>query len=103
MSDDLQDRCASWHAIVHNEDGPYKQLTKLAEEVGELCRAHIGIDEGRPDRGDVGQEAAQVVVVLMTFIGRNYPRIDLMAAVEAEYTRLTKGMTSAELRARYHR
>lgn len=86
----LQERCRGWHVERHPTDGPYKQLTKLAEEVGELARAHIGLDEGRPNRGDVAQEAAQVVLVLLSFIGRNYPEIDLMSSVEAEYGRLSE-------------
>lgn len=88
MTDDQQALCAEWHASRFQDHDRWLILAKLTEEVGELARAVIAEHEGRPGRGDVGQEAAQCVLVLMTLIGRFYPERDLLADVRGEYERI---------------
>lgn len=84
----LQRRSAEWVATKHPGHGDiWRRLAKLTEEVGELNRAVIAQDEGRPGRGDPAQEAAQVVLVLMSIA--HLLGIDLIASAEAEYQRAT--------------
>lgn len=61
---------------------------KLLEEAGETARAVIGSHEGRKDRGDILQEAAQTVIVLMALVESILPGSDLYAAVDREMERL---------------
>lgn len=86
--DSLQARATAWRARQPWPDSAELRLGKASEELGELWRAHIGRSERRPDRGDVGQEAAQTVLCLMSFLGKFYPRVDLLAEVRAELDRI---------------
>jgi NTP pyrophosphatase (non-canonical NTP hydrolase) len=83
----LQSRSTAWRAQHYPDCTPTDVVAKLFEEGGELARAIIGDLEGRPDRGDVGQEAAQVVLVVLSLVGRFYPDIDVLAEVNAELLR----------------
>lgn len=65
----------------------WRRLAKLTEEVGELSRAVIGQEEGRANRGDPQQEAAQVCLVLMTIA--ELLGFDLIDATYAEFFRAT--------------
>lgn len=70
---DLTDSSARWHAARYPDHTQWLQISKLLEEAGELARAAIGQHEQRPHRGDVVEEAAQTILVVMTIIGRWYP------------------------------
>jgi len=84
----LDRQIAVWHAAKFPNVDRYQVLAKLTEEVGELARAVIAEDEGRPGRGDPRIEAAQVAVVLCALIGRWWPDFDLTLGVRAELARL---------------
>ena len=84
----LQELCAEWHASRFPDHDRWLVLAKLTEEVGELARSIVGEHEGRPGRGDIGQEAAQCVLVLMTLIGRFYPDLDILSDAWIEYGRV---------------
>lgn len=83
----FQERCALWHRAKFPSGTPELKLVKLTEEVGELARAFIADLEGRSGRGDVGDEAAQCVLVLASFIGCHYPHRDLLADAMVELRR----------------
>lgn len=85
-ADSIAVRCTAWHATKFPGVAHTAITTKLAEEVGEVCRALGGELEGREGRGDTRQEAAQCVLVLASFIGRRYGA-DLLADVEIELRR----------------
>ena len=87
MSESFQERCARWHRTKFPARTPDQMLVKLMEEVGEIARARVGEMVGRPGRGDVGDEAAQVVLVLASFIGIHYSHRDLLADAELELSR----------------
>lgn len=75
----LQADAAYWHKTNHPDDGIYKMLAKAAEELGELARACIAIDEARPGRGDPGHEAVDTVLVILSLVGRYFPDTDVLA------------------------
>lgn len=81
---DLQRRAAVWHERRYSWADAGVLVEKLAEECGEVARAHVGELERRPGRGDVADEAAQVVLVCLSLIGRFYPDRDLLADAEKE-------------------
>lgn len=91
MSLDLsvQRRIAAWRAERWSDTVHQTGLVaKAAEELGEMARAVISDLEGRRGRGDVVDEAAQVIVVLAALVGIHYPERDLFQAVLDELTRL---------------
>lgn len=66
--------------------GPDHRAMKVAEEAGEVVGAVVKMSEGRKTTADVGQEAAQLVLVTMALcesIG-----VDLHAAIAAEWADL---------------
>lgn len=69
----IQLRAGAWRMARYPDSIEEGVLAKLVEEVGELARAVIGRLEERPGRGDVGQEAAQVLLVMCSLFGRWYP------------------------------
>lgn len=90
---ELQRRVADWRrekGISKGWLGPTKVniSAKLGEEAGEFIRAVIGELEGRPDRGDVQQEAAQIIVALLAYFGTHHPEVDLFECVVEEVDRL---------------
>lgn len=83
----LQRRCVAWHEHRFPDADQWKHFTKVVEEVGEVARAMVGDNEGRPGRGDVVDECAQVVLTLVTLVGRWYPDRDLLVETLAEMSR----------------
>ena len=81
-------RANAWRVGRGLSTDPPWIATKLTEEVGELASALVGDFEQRPNRGDVVQEAAQVVIVVASLLDRVRPGVDLFAAVVAEMERL---------------
>jgi hypothetical protein len=86
----IQDRCARWTMRQHPDGVLTGRLAKLLEEAGELSRACIGKIEGRPNRGDPGDEAAQIVLVVASIIGIYFPDRDLFADVIRELERVER-------------
>lgn len=87
----LQFACADWvRANVDESPDIFRRITKAAEELGEFARAVGGEYEKRPNRGDPIQEAAQLVVVLLSIFGEFYPYADLYGEVQAELDRLNR-------------
>lgn len=86
----FQRGCAEWHAARFPDHGPFVVLVKAAEELGEIARALTGENEHRAGRGDVCDEAAQLVCVLASFVGRFYPHRNLLADARAELARYNK-------------
>lgn len=80
---------AVWHTIRFPDATQADILAKLLEEAGELARAAIGQVEGRPNRGVVGQEAAQTIVVIFALLARYYPNVDLATLIADELDRHT--------------
>lgn len=91
----LQARCAIWRSSkpepVDGERGwipptPTNISAKLLEEAGEFSKAVIGQLENRLDRGDPLQEAAQTILVLLSWAGIHQPDRCLLTEVldEAE-------------------
>lgn len=85
---DLQARCAAWTEDRFPNDSPDRRMAKLLEEAGEFSRAVIGRLEGRAGRGDIGQEAAQVVLVVASTLGRWFPEYDLLTELAREMERV---------------
>lgn len=83
----LGQRANVWRRANNYSTEPFKVATKLTEEIGEVARALVGIDERRAGRGDLVQEAAQSVIVLAALLDIVFPGNDLLAAVEAEMDR----------------
>lgn len=92
----LQKRAGIWRENkplpVDGERGwipptPTNIVAKLLEEAGEVSTAVIGLAENRPDRGDPIQEAAQVVLVLLSYAAIHHPDRCLFTEVLAEAQR----------------
>lgn len=83
----LQRRCVAWHEHRFPDADQWKHFTKVVEEIGEVARAMVGDHEDRPGRGDVVDECAQVVLTLVTLVGRWYPDRDLLVETLAEMSR----------------
>jgi NTP pyrophosphatase (non-canonical NTP hydrolase) len=86
---EFQMRCAAWRtAKFPDDEGSVSWvIAKAAEELGELSRAIIGEHEHRPDRGDPVHEAAQVVLVIASLVGRFYPDRNLLEEAYDELCR----------------
>lgn len=81
--DELQDIAVQWHTKRFPEAGPEHVVMKATEELGELAGAvngRVGKNSPRA-RGDVGEEVADVVIVLMILLRRYYPEYRLMDEV----------------------
>ena len=75
----LQGIAVRWHKKRFPEAGPEHVTMKATEELGELAGAvngRLGKNSPRA-RGDVGEEAADVVITVLILLGRYYPEIDL--------------------------
>jgi hypothetical protein len=83
----LQSRCAAWREAKYPDSTKFSVGMKFFEEAGEFARAVVGDVEHRPGRGDVHQEAAQSILVLLSLIGMFYPYRDLLDTVWAELER----------------
>lgn len=86
----LQGVVGGWHRHVFPDADVFAVLAKLLEEAGELARAAIGHVQGRPDRGDVGLEAAQTVLVVLALCDRFFPGVDVLQGVHDEIERKTR-------------
>lgn len=84
---ELQQRCAAWRMAKFPTSTPEGVLAKLLEEAGEFARAVIGEVEGRSGRGDVHQEGAQTILVVLSIIGQWYPGRNVLVEVLAELHR----------------
>lgn len=87
-----QDNVVAWHTIRFPDSNKWLAMAKLTEEVGELARAMIGEHEGRPNRGNVMEEAMDVLITLYVLIGRFYPQYGDLAFEMSTYfhSRLAK-------------
>ena len=83
----IPQRAAAWRRVKFPGSTSTDVLAKLLEEAGELSRAVIGEIEGRPDRGDAVQEAAQVMLVVSSLIGERYPEVNFIDAIITELHR----------------
>lgn len=83
----MQHRAAAWHTYRYPTATHAILVAKLTEETGELARAFVADWEGRLGRGNVPDEAAQIVCVLLSLIGRFYPDHDLLDDVYTELER----------------
>ena len=96
----LQDEIAKWRLQKTNDEGwlfPDDAVVcaKAGEELGEFIRAVFGKLENRPDRGDPLQEAAQTILVLMSYFGFQEEPYDLMQALVEECQRLGVNVDAA--------
>jgi NTP pyrophosphatase (non-canonical NTP hydrolase) len=85
---EIQERSLAWRRKHFPETDVVHAVAKLAEEVGELARAVIAETEHRTGRGDVVQEAAQVVLIVASIVAWTHPDRDLMEAMRSEIARL---------------
>jgi NTP pyrophosphatase (non-canonical NTP hydrolase) len=97
----LQAHVAMWHEDRFAEAGPVEMALKACAEMGEFAEA-IGsrTDSSPGPRGNVGEEAADVVICLFATIGRWWPEVDLMEEVRKKLAILTdpaSGHRSASL------
>lgn len=81
----LQQRSGLWHRERFPYVRPDNIALKIAEEAGELCSAVNGSINPSYGKGDVGGEAADVVLAVMALIDRFYPWVDLGAEIEKKY------------------
>jgi hypothetical protein len=88
----LQSRCAAWRTDKDKASWvPPTSINvafKAGEEIGEFWRAVLGVEEHREGRGDPFQEAAQTVLVLLTWFGIHHPDRDLLTEVLNEMERV---------------
>jgi NTP pyrophosphatase (non-canonical NTP hydrolase) len=89
--DELQDIAVRWHVKRFPEAGPEHVCMKATEELGELAGAVNGrVGKNAPRaRGDVGEEAADVLITVMILLGRYYPEYSLMDEVAKKLAILT--------------
>jgi hypothetical protein len=89
--DDLGDLVCDWH----RERFPMAEMEHVAlkacEEVGEVAKAVNGVAgmNSAAGGGDVGAEAADVVITLLVLLGRWFPHVDLVGEVQARLAILT--------------
>lgn len=69
ISNDLADRIVEAHVARYPDATPAEVLLKLGEELGELMRAE------NTGRGSVAEEVADVLGVLLVYVGRFYPEL----------------------------
>lgn len=87
----LRDQIVAWHTKRFPAAQREHVALKTAEEVGEVASA-INADIGANSatgKGDIAQEAADVIITLMVLMGRWYPEKDLMKEVAAKLDILT--------------
>jgi hypothetical protein len=88
---ELQARCALWRTDKDKASWVPPTSINVAykawEESGEFGRAVLAIEEHREGRGDPFQEAAQTVLVLLTWFGIHHPDRDLLTEVLNEMER----------------
>lgn len=71
----LARRAHFWHAKRFPSCTPEESALKMSSENGEVCDAVLG-------HGDVGQEAADVLITLVVLLSRWYPTVDLLAEMD---------------------
>lgn len=81
MTDALQTRVEAWHRQRFPHATPTDVVLKALSELGEVADAVLGDDLG--GKGDVAQEAADVVVALLALVAV-YTDGDLLALVAAK-------------------
>ena len=79
----LQDRVAEWHANRWPDAEPANVIAKLFEEGGEVSRA---VNTGR---GSTEEEAGDVGIVMMVLLGRFYPEVNFVQAIEDRFRYIT--------------
>lgn len=85
---EIAERSEKWHRSRGLSFDPSRLGNKLAEEAGEVHRALVGILEYRDGRGDIVQESAQTLIVLLSLLRAVRPDVDLLDAVLAEMERI---------------
>lgn len=78
----LASMAVAWHRQRFPAAGAVHIALKAASELGELLDAILPADLG--GKGDVGEEAADVLICILALLGRFYPAVDLLAEVRAK-------------------
>lgn len=78
----LASMAVAWHRQRFPAAGAVHIALKAVAELGELLDAILPADLG--GKGDVGEEAADVLICLFALVGRFYPAVDLLAEVRAK-------------------
>lgn len=78
----LASMAVAWHRQRFPAASAHHIALKAAAEMGELLDAVLPADLG--GKGDVGEEAADVLICLFALVGRFYPAVDLLAEVRAK-------------------
>lgn len=92
----LQDRVTAWHEARFPDAGPEHVALKGCEEMGEVAEAVNGLSSsitGAIGAGDLLNETADVVLVMMALVGR-WTTGDLLAAVERKLAVLSDPTSS---------
>lgn len=78
----LSAMAVSWHRRRFPAAGAVHVALKAVSELGEVVDAILPSDLG--GKGDVGEEAADVLITLLVLLGRFYPAVDLLGEVRAK-------------------
>ncbi len=78
----LASMAVAWHRQRFPAAGPQHVALKAVAEFGELLDAILPADLG--GKGNIGEEAADVLLTLLVLVGRFYPSVDLLAEVRAK-------------------
>jgi hypothetical protein len=97
----LIERTVAWHQRRFPEAIAERVAMKGTSEWGELNDAILGMTSftgSSTGKGDVGSEAADVMICLTTLLGRYFPDIDLLAEWDKKLTILeTPGAHAASV------
>lgn len=87
----LQAAVVSWHERRFPDAQMEHVALKTCEEAGEVARAINGVigKNSATRRGEVGKEAADVLITLYVLLGRWFPDVDLDGEVAKKLAILT--------------
>lgn len=93
--DALQAAIVLWHEQRFPRAEMVHVALKTCEEAGEVARAINGVVgmNSATGRGEVGKEAADVLITLFVLLGRWFPEVDLLAEVRTKLAILIDPMS----------
>lgn len=96
----IEKRATDWHRVRFPEAQMEHVALKVCEEAGEVAKAINGVSgmNSATGGGEVGAEAADVIVSLVVLLGRWFPYVSLAAEIDKKLTMLeTPGAHRASL------